>query len=336
MDREAFLAERRTAIGGSEMADLLDIEPYGCRRKLVYLKTDAAADFPPVTTPDMERGTEMEALIVRLYGEKTGRSIVPCDGTLFRHPVDSWLAVHPDAFVSAEGQSQKFGVLSVKCPGLTNFARAKREGPPNGWMLQLQAEMLATGRTWGAFAVFNAERWEFVEGLFPLVVTPDPAFQDGIRRQAAKTWRLIEDIRAGVPAQLPDRLPPTDKRCRTCPYRTRCQGAALIEAVATEEAKWGDVKDYPEDESLAPLALDYIEARTLADEAEELQKQARERLAAALGDRPGAVTSSARIHFRPVTTTRIDPKAVREKHPKVAEECATVSVSRSLRVIPTR
>jgi len=49
-------------------------------------------------------------------------------------------------------------------------------------------------------------------------------------------------------------------------------------------------------------------------------------------DLAGVEVRGSRVHFKPVTSNRIDVTKLRQKYPDVAKECGTVSVSRPLRV----
>ena len=75
------------------------------------------------------------------------------------------------------------GILEIKCPGLQIFGKAKREGLPQQYNVQLQHYLAVTGRTWGAVAVFSAERWEMLffdvardQNLIDLIVVKDAEF----------------------------------------------------------------------------------------------------------------------------------------------------------------
>lgn len=343
-DRATLLAERLTGVGASDAAHLFSLEPYGCARRLWYEKTETPPDFAPVTTPAMERGTRLEPVIREMYREQTGRETR--SGLLHRLYTDAWLLAHLDGDVydparadmpSPENRAGKsgWGVLELKCPGLREFARVKAHGLPDAWTLQLQHQLLVTGRTWGSVAVLNAERWE----LLTVDVEADAEIQRRIREAAGWLWGLVLQARNGLAVTPPDRLPPSDPRCRKCPWRTTCQGAALLDAVFIEQGRCGDTPgDLPEDETLLPLVTDYLDARRLVAEAEEIKKEAHDRLAGAVGNRVGVACSAARVHYRPSEQSKLDMAAVQKYLATVlgaeAKQFERTSVVRSLKVIP--
>ena len=61
VERQQFLEERRTMIGGSDAASVLNVG-YGCRRRLVMQKRGVTPDFD-IDSPQMERGRVMEPII---------------------------------------------------------------------------------------------------------------------------------------------------------------------------------------------------------------------------------------------------------------------------------
>src|SRR5947207_15926871 len=63
VEKTAWLEERRLGLGGSDMSDLFQIEPYGCQRRLWFDKRNTPPDYPPEATLAMQRGTELEDII---------------------------------------------------------------------------------------------------------------------------------------------------------------------------------------------------------------------------------------------------------------------------------
>ncbi len=150
VDREQFLAERRTGIGGSDVAAMFSIG-YGCRLALWRDKRNQTPDFPDETTGPMELGKILEPYFADKYAEITGRSITAPG--VARHPDQPELLVHVDRLIYDAARGSEPGVLEIKSVGRGAFYRYKREGIPEDYILQLQHGMLVTGLRWGAFAI---------------------------------------------------------------------------------------------------------------------------------------------------------------------------------------
>lgn len=72
-DRAAWLEERRTGIGGSDVAAVLGCSPWGTPLTVWLDKTGRAG--PKDATLPMRIGTELEDFVARLYCEETGRRV---------------------------------------------------------------------------------------------------------------------------------------------------------------------------------------------------------------------------------------------------------------------
>ena len=73
VDRASWLNERRSGIGGSDVAAILGISPWRTPVDVWLDKTGQSADEPP--TEAMRIGTELEEYVARRYTEKTGREV---------------------------------------------------------------------------------------------------------------------------------------------------------------------------------------------------------------------------------------------------------------------
>ena len=322
---DRLLAEQATGVGGSELHHLFSLEPWGCRRRLGYKKLRVTPDFPEVETPDMQRGSRLEPTVAALYCEQTGRQIRNPHGACVRSETAAEALCHPDRIiVPRRGRDPEgLGVLEIKCPGLRGFSAVKRQGLPESWLLQLQHNLLCTGYRWGSFAVFSAELWQ----LLVLDVERDAALCGKILDEVRSFWHLTTE--KGI---LAERLPPGSPQCGSCPWRTRCQGAALLEWRDRQEGaadRGGEI-----DGTLEPLVRDYLSASALVDDAEALKEQARASLEAALGERLRVDTSGGRVRQVIYEQHRLDGAALRADHPEIASKYERKSVVRSLKVLP--
>lgn len=281
ISRADFLAERQTMIGGSDAAAVMNIG-YGCRRRLVLQKRGTEPDYPFDESAAMKRGTAMEPIIAEIYRETTGRKIWEAGGAV-RDDEHPFLGVHVDRLIHDPARLNDYGYLEIKCLGRESFARVKRDGLPDDYILQVQHGLMCSPLTWGSYAVFWADGWEMLWWDVPR----DEPIITRLREQSIETWGMVEN------GPLPERLMPDDRRCASCEYRRSCQGEALL-------ALAGDSADYQHDSDprLAQAAADYLEAQRVASEASELKEDAKATLLEALGERPAVAVNGARILFR--------------------------------------
>lgn len=329
-----LVSEKATGIGGSDIGDVLNLEPWGCRRRLYYEKTGFTPDYEEGENPLLERGIALEAVAMEMYKRKTGRPLglhVPglpilSPTRLYRAKTDDRLLVHLDGVVFREkpkrGRPKKkktedttAGVLELKTTGAPMFFKIKRDGIPDAYIMQIQHAMAVTGLSWGSFGILWPDGWRMI--TFDVEAKKD--LQEAAQNEAL---RFLEEVRKG---EAPERLPASDKRCSRCPFRASCQGALLLEASAGQY-------ETREDETFTTLVSRYWEYKGLYDEAEDLYEGVKEDIKRVLGDCVGAEIPGSRVHFRPYEQNRVDMKKLRAKYPAAAKDCEVTSAVRPLKV----
>lgn len=313
MITEAQIEERKSCIGGSDLANVMSLEPYGCAKRLWLQKRDVKPDYPLITTEAMERGTRLEDVAAGMYTENTGRTLRMSNLThrLGDYP---WAAVHIDRHIVAENGGGP-GVLELKTASTYAFKKMLAEGLPLGYIAQLQWGMHVKGWGWGSFGILSLSPFELV----PFDVDYDEDLAQGLFDQAQTFWRMVEN------GPEPERLEPKDRRCQQCPWRRQCQGEALLEQIKGEEGVCET------DESLAPAVGSLIEAEGILSEAKEWADKCKEALKSQIGERSMVEAGGYRLHYRPQTTKRVKPQVLKAKHPEIYEACSYESVSRPLR-----
>ena len=340
-DRAAFLAERRTGIGGSDIQHVFNIEPWGCARLLFYQKrgTDPDRGSASEVTGAMVRGQKLEDLVAEEYAERTGRTVRRL--AMLRHQQHPELLVHIDRFIDSTPGTPRAGngVLECKTAAREVFFKIKREGMPDGYIFQLQHAMGVTDVKWGSFALLWPDGWQ----VLWWDLEADPKLQESIRVEALKFWALVEN------GPAPDRLPPEDARCHRCPFSGQCQGAAMEELMRAAGA--GAVMD----RTLGPLVREFLDTHALLDEAKEIHGGVVENLKAAMGDRILVeVPGMGKIHYkanrewdtvsleavRPdiarAFKTNWDLTALGKAHPELEARFKRVGTTRPLRIYPAR
>lgn len=321
-DRDEFLRERLTCLGGSDAASLFSAG-YGCQRRLYYSKRSVPADSGDDDSPILRRGRKLERVALEEFAIASGRRLEYVG--LVRHPQHPEIGAHQDAVEWDDANLQSGpGTIEVKCLGRESFFRTKRDGISDDYTLQIQQGMLAAGTQWGTFVVFWPDGFQ----LLWWDVERDEQLCQMIRQTAVDTWQAIQD----PDSLLPDRLDPHDKRCATCRWQRTCQGARLLEIMDAGKADDGDLEF---DGGLAALAAEYHELKQAAGEADDLASESGDRLRAALGDRQAAETHGYRIYYRVSERASVDTKALKKDLPEIAAKYTKTTATRALRIFPT-
>ena len=316
MDREQFLKERLTGLGGSDIHHLFNTEPYGWKRKLFYEKTEQEPDYPVVTSNVMKRGNKLEQLIRDEYSEVTQRKIRRVNRMINNEQLP-WAMCHLDAEIVAI-DDKGTGILECKSVGRPMYYKIKDDGIPDSWIFQMQHYLLTTGRQWGSYAILWADNWEFIS----FDIEADKELQRSIEEAGESFWRMVEN------GPAPDRLDVKDKRCSNCEFRNTCQGEQLMKLAKVES------NDIPLDNSLDVLMKEYVTMKDLQQEATELVDSKKREIQEALGDRVLVDCTGFRLYYKPIESTRLKSAALKKDDPETYAKYSYKSVSRPFRIKP--
>lgn len=228
---EAWLSERRTYIGGSDLYHLFNIPQYGkgCARWLGYVKSGVKPTHEDPTPDDealLRRGKMLEPFVADLYEEQTGRKVrrPAMDkfgfGRPVRHPDLPFLAVNTDRVILAgHGGVKDTGALEIKTHGEGLYFRILREGAPPGHSLQIQMSLMIWKWPWGSLGMLG------IFGSMPLRYADTEAnleVHDKIARTSEVFWNNLQ--KGILPEPLPDE---DDLRCEVCMFRLECRRRAV-------------------------------------------------------------------------------------------------------------
>lgn len=292
-ERTAFLNTRKTGIGGSDIASLL--QPYlpevkyGCRRRLWYDKSGIEPDYPQTDSGPMQLGRILEPWIAQWHAEATGDAL--SEVNTVRHPKHSELLVNIDRIITT-GKRPTPGVAEIKALGPDMFFQTKREGIIPDYLLQVQHGTLCSGLDWGRFIVGNRAYGHDTKHP-PLAwdVEKDPNIHEAILEEGPAFWKTLGDE-----SKAPARLDIDDKRCQTCQWRRSCQGNALVK---------DETGDIPVADDLVEVLERYDAAKEVATAAKEVATAAeegldavKEELKSALVDRPAVRAGERKVYYR--------------------------------------
>ena len=178
-DRDAWLAERRTGIGGSEVAALFGEHPFVSRLDLYRRKVGEFDEEPQ--NLQMLRGQMLEPIAAERYEQETGRQTRR--QPLRRHPVHDFLICSVDRQILA-GDDNETGPLELKVPGYQVFTEIRRQGLRPYMLLQGQHEALVWDYDYTGFGILHADSFK----LLHFDVEADPEVQTQIIEAAGNFW----------------------------------------------------------------------------------------------------------------------------------------------------
>jgi predicted phage-related endonuclease len=312
MDRTGF-------IGGSDIASLYSIKPYGCRRRLFYEKIGQVPDYPDQDNFNMRRGRLLEPVAAQLYAEETGRVIEMVPERLFDKDLPYLTGLVDRRILDPE---RGRGTLEIKCPSMRVYKDVKKSGASEGYLLQGQVYNRIDDTGYTDFAFFCAELAE----LFHFEVLRDDELMKKVLEGIAAFWELLQR------REIPDKLEKKDKRCKTCKFAGVCQDITPEEF---EVLKAGDPDTMPVFDPALTLMIDeYWEVRTIAKEADELFEEIKDRMKdymATVGYQR-IVAAGSKVYAAPQVAMRWDTKLLEKVHPELAAEFKKPSTSIPLRV----
>ena len=94
----------------------------------------------------MTRGKELEAEAINMYQATTFNVVEPCGF----FPSGEWMGASPDGLIGDDG------LLEVKCPKwntMIDYILEKKV--PKDYYIQIQTQMICTGRTWCDFVAYH-------------------------------------------------------------------------------------------------------------------------------------------------------------------------------------
>lgn len=157
--------ERRQYIGCSELAALMNADPYSTPLDIFNVKTGRVAPFEG--NNHTERGRRLEHIAAELYTEITGQKLRRMTRDLI-HPEHSFIRGHIDRLVEGEKTVAEIKVVSV-----ASYRKLQREGLPENYIIQLNAYLGLGGYKKGIFIIFCPDQFdcisfpvEFSETLF--------------------------------------------------------------------------------------------------------------------------------------------------------------------------
>lgn len=313
-------SKRQGYIGGTDIAHVLGLDPYGCARRLWYQKTGATPDREFKMTGPIVAGVAFEAYIAELVKDRTGWNIRRKRASANGHELQ-----RVDRAIV--GHERGPGVLEIKTVSDRAYWDWKRDGVPMGYLMQVQWYMHVLGWKWACIAALNRDMGQL--DLFEIDARPDL-----MASVAEKVdWFMAHHVDQRI---APPWLEERDGRCESCQWEPTCQmdewSAVSDQGLVQIEGLPKLINDYRRLKDLEKkVAASLKELRTGDPNSED--EAYRLGIEALMGVNAVADAGSGEyVKFSPQETQRIDTERFKTKYPEVYADVLTVSVSRPLKL----
>lgn len=202
LEREQFLKERQTGIGGADASATLGLSS---RQTALDLYLEKTGQVPP--TPDnpyLKWGRLLEPVVRQEYAEQTGRVVrLPTD--MLRHPKHPFMIGHPDGVTDDER------LYEGKCARTSDgWGEPGTDQVPREYLIQTQHYLALTGFSVADIAVLiGGNDWRLYE------VPADRELQQMIIDAEADFW---DRLQRGIPPE-PDWTSPLTADAISALYR---------------------------------------------------------------------------------------------------------------------
>ena len=295
LDREDWLAVRRTGIGGSDAAAAVGLNPYKSMLELWLEKTGRDAELekpdPNDTTHPIFWGTLLEPIVAAAYTQQTSNRVRKVNAVL-RHPTVPFMLANLDREVSGADVQ----ILECKTAGL-NGAKLWRNGPPEYVQLQVQHQLAVTGKQAADVAVLVCGQQLDVHR-----VERDDELIEKLIELEARFWNYVES----------DMPPPADG--------SNSAGQALS-CLFPRDA--GNTVDFSDDRSLSAAFADLVTIRAEIENREQLESQLKQQIQQAMGEASRAIFETGEVSWkRSKDSSGVDLKTLLSEQPEFASQYA--------------
>lgn len=301
MDRSEWLAARRKAIGGSDVAAILGLSRWKSQWDVYMSKTTDTFDSTD-ESPVLKRGRILEPAIASWYAEEHGVTLSHTDPNTIVMGPEEWMAASPDAFVN-DGE---YG-LEVKSSRVAfGWGETGTDKVPVDYALQCHWYMACTG----------LKRWDVAVFL----MMEDDFRWYRLNRDEAVIQRIVTECRGWWHKYIiGGEKPPIDGS----------NGASIyLQSKFPREQDLARAASEDERAVITKLESTKAQIRSLEDDKDRLQNILAERV----GEREGLYWGGGKLTYKAQDRRTIDAKGLRAAHPEIAEEFERVSTSRVMRI----
>jgi len=295
LNRDDWLAVRRTGIGGSDAAAAVGLSPYASPLELWLDKTGRDAGLakpnPHDTTEPVYWGTLLEPIVAAAYTQQTGNRVRKVNAVL-QHPTIPFMLANLDREIVGVP-----GVQILECKTAGEFgARLWRDGVPEYVQLQVQHQLAVTGKRAADVAVLLCGQQLAVHRI-----ERDDALISRLIPLEAQFWQYVI---SGTP-------PPVDGS-ESADRALRC----LYPGNA-------GVADFTDDRRLCTMFADLVAIRAEIERHGQQETLLRQTIQQAMGDASRALFETGEVSFkRSKDSSGVDLKRLLADHPALESQYA--------------
>ena len=198
MDRNEWLRQRQTGIGGSDVAAIIGISKW---RTALDVYNSKIGDVEDVDNVSMEWGRRLEPVIRQAYADKTGRTVdIPVD--MFRS------TEHPFMVANVDGLCED-RVVEIKTARTSqDWGDEGTDKIPDYYLTQVQHYMTVTGKKLCDVAVligasdFRIYTVKHDPELEALIVQAEEEFWKHVENRIPPEPRTLEECKAAFPQSI--------------------------------------------------------------------------------------------------------------------------------------
>ena len=295
LSKEEWLKWRKRGIGGSDVSCLLGINKWNSEIELWLDKTNQTNE-PPVENEAMTWGTIMEPIIRNHFAEVTGKTVVELKAML-QHPEYPFMLADVDGItVDDEGNP---AILEIKTA--SEYKRSEwEEGVPAYYQTQVQHYLCVTGIKKAYVAVLvGGNSFKIYE------VDADPEIQDMLIAVEKNFWNKVQNM-----------------------IRPEMDGSDAAKNLLDSLYRGGVEEQIVMPEKAIEYVDAYIEACAEEDNAKAKKQEASNHIKEIMGDYDKATCLGHSISWKPVSSERLDTKALKEQEPEIYAKYVKTTVAR--------
>ena len=295
LSKEEWLRYRKQGIGGSDVSCLLGINKWKSEIELWLDKTNQTND-PVEENEAMQWGNIMEPIIRNHFAEVTGKTVVELKAML-QHPEHPFMLADVDGVTVDDSGNP--AILEIKTA--SEFKRSDwEEGVPAYYQTQVQHYLCVTGIQKAYVAVLiGGNSFRIFE------VDADAEIQDMLIAVEKNFWNKVQNM-----------------------IRPEMDGSDAAKNLLDSLYHGGISEEIVMPDEAIEYVDAYIEACAEEDNAKAKKQEASNHIKEIMGDYDKAICLGHSISWKPVSSERLDSKALKEAEPEIYEKYVKKSISR--------
>lgn len=295
LSREEWLRYRKCGIGGSDVAAILGISKWNSAISLWLDKTNQTNE-PVEENEAMQWGTIMEPIIRNHFAEVTGKTVVEVKAML-QHPEHPFMLADVDGLTTDDEGNP--AILEIKTA--SEYKRSEWENDiPSYYQTQVQHYLCVTGVQKAYVAVLiGGNSFKVYE------VDADAEIQSMLIAVEKDFWNKVQNM-----------------------IRPEMDGSDAAKNLL-DSLYHGGIEEQivMPDEAIEHVDA-YVEACAEEDNAKAKKQEASNHIKEIMGDYDKAICLGHSISWKPVSSERLDSKALKEAEPEIYAKYVKTSVSR--------